>query len=146
MMAPALILTTFYLPGRFSDNTVKLGIAEHGREELVIEGRVTEEARALILAGTKRLAVAMRHLGAFAVPGSRSIAIPGTDAHHAGTLPMQEHGGDLTCTPDCELRPWRNLFVVDGSCLSDLPAKHCTLTIMANADRVGRYVVKRLVT
>jgi len=98
----------------------------------------------MILKGTKQLARAMRRLGAFTVPGSRSIPVPGTDAHLAATLPMKEHGGDLTCTPDCELRPWRNLFVVDGSCLPDLPAKHCTLTIMANADRVGRIVAKRL--
>jgi choline dehydrogenase-like flavoprotein len=144
IMAPALVLTTLYLPGRFSQNTVALTIAEGGREELVLEGRIPDETQTLILDGTKRLARAMRRLGAFAIPGSRLIPVPGTDAHLAGTLPMKEHGGDLTCTPDCELRPWHNLFVVDGSCLSSLPAKHCTFTIMANADRVGRIVAKRL--
>jgi choline dehydrogenase-like flavoprotein len=143
VMAPALVLATFFLPGRFSQNTVTLN-TEDGCKELVIEGRIPEDTNTLILQGTKRLAKAMRHLGAFAVPGSRSIPMSGTDAHLAGTLPMKEHGEDLTCTPDCELRPWRGLFIVDGSCLPDLPAKHCTFTIMANADRVGRVLVKRL--
>ena len=144
VMAPALVLATFYLPGRFSQNAVTLGTGEDGREELIIEGGTPKDTHTMILKGTKQLARAMRRLGAFTVPGSRSIPVPGTDAHLAATLPMKEHGGDLTCTPDCELRPWRNLFVVDGSCLPDLPAKHCTLTIMANADRVGRIVAKRL--
>jgi choline dehydrogenase-like flavoprotein len=144
VMAPALVLATFFLSGRFSENTVTLNIREDGRQELVIEGRISEDTNMLILEGTKKLARAMRHLGAFAVPGSRSIPVSGTDTHLAGTLPMKEHGEDLTCTPDCELRPWRGLFVVDGSCLPDLPAKHCTFTIMANADRVGRVLVKRL--
>ncbi len=143
VMAPALVLATFFLPGRFSQNTVTLN-TEDGCKELVIEGRIPEDTNTLILQGTKRLAKAMRHLGAFAVPGSRSIPVSGTDAHLAGTLPMKEHGEDLTCTPDCELRPWRGLFIVDGSCLPDLPAKHCTFTIMANADRVGRVLVKQL--
>jgi choline dehydrogenase-like flavoprotein len=55
---------------------------------------------------------------------------------------MVQEGGPLTCTPDCEVRPWRGVFVVDRSCLSSLPAKHCTFTIMANADRVGRIAAK----
>jgi choline dehydrogenase-like flavoprotein len=143
-IAPALVLSTFYLPGRFSQNTVALSIGEDAREGLIVEGRIPEETRTLILKGTKRLGKAMRRLGVFPVPGSLSILVPGTDAHLAGTLPMKQHGSDLTCTADCELRPWRNLFIVDGSCLPDLPAKHCTLTIMANADRVGRRLAKQL--
>jgi choline dehydrogenase-like flavoprotein len=144
VMAPALVLATYFLPARYSQNTVTLETSGDCREELVIEGRIPDDTRNLMLQGTKQLANALRRLGAFAIPGSRSIPLPGSDAHLAGTLPMKEHGDDLTCTPDCELRPWRNLFVVDGSCLPDLPAKHCTFTIMANADRVGRVVVNRL--
>ena len=33
------------------------------------------------------------------------------------------------------------VHAVDGAVLSDLPAKHCTLTIMANADRIARRLV-----
>jgi choline dehydrogenase-like flavoprotein len=36
------------------------------------------------------------------------------------------------------------LFVVDGAALPALPARHCTLTIMANADRIGRALAARL--
>lgn len=90
-----------------------------------------------------RLSRAMRGYGAFAIPRSLSILTPGADGHLAGTLPMVREGGPLTCTPEGALRPWKNVFVVDGSSLSDLPAKHCTFTIMANADRIGRIVARR---
>jgi hypothetical protein len=59
---------------------------------------------------------------------------------------MARNGAAQTCTPDCEVRPWRDVFVADGSCLSSLPAKHCTFAVMANADRVGRIVANRLAT
>ncbi len=38
VMAPALVLATFYLPGRFSQNAITLGTGEDSREELIIEG------------------------------------------------------------------------------------------------------------
>jgi choline dehydrogenase-like flavoprotein len=38
------------------------------------------------------------------------------------------------------------LYIADGAVLTDLPAKHCTLTIMANADRIARYLAARIVS
>jgi choline dehydrogenase-like flavoprotein len=40
-----------------------------------------------------------------------------------------------------ELNALPGVHVVDGSALSDLPARHCTLTIMANADRIARGII-----
>jgi choline dehydrogenase-like flavoprotein len=37
-----------------------------------------------------------------------------------------------------ELKGLEGLHVVDGAVLPSLPSKHATLTIMANADRIGR--------
>ena len=36
------------------------------------------------------------------------------------------------------------IYVVDGSVLSELPAKSHTFTIMANADRISKHIVNRL--
>ncbi len=38
----------------------------------------------------------------------------------------------------------KGLFVADGSVLNRLPAKSHTLTIMANAERIGRAVAARI--
>jgi choline dehydrogenase-like flavoprotein len=142
-MSPAVLLATCYLPGRFSQNHLSLELGGGG-EELHIEGEVPSHTHRLLRLATARLSREMRRCGAHAIPRSFSIPLPGADGHLAGTLPMAQEGAALTCTPDCEVRPWRDVFVVDGSCLPSLPAKHCTLTIMANADRVGRIVANRL--
>ena len=135
-LAPSLLLAICYLPGRFSANTLR--VADNGdQRQIIIEGAQTEEARDTLLAAGRRLAREMRHLGAFALPGSLRILQPGADAHYAGTLPM---GGDgpAACAPTGELKACPGLYVADGAVLSSLPAKHCTLTIMANADRIAR--------
>jgi choline dehydrogenase-like flavoprotein len=76
-------------------------------------------------------------LGAYAVPGSLTLAAPGADAHAAGTLPMGGAGPAGTDLAGA-VAGLPGVHVVDGAALSDLPARHCTLTIMANADRIAR--------
>jgi hypothetical protein len=38
------------------------------------------------------------------------------------------------------------MFLVDLSVFPTIPAKHASLTLMANADRVGRQIAQRWVT
>lgn len=142
-VSPAVLLATCYLPGRFSQNHLSLEVGSDG-DELHISGELPPGTRRLLRLAGARLSREMRRYGAYGIPRSFFIALPGADGHLAGTLPMAQEGAALTCTPDGELRPWRDIFVVDGSCLTSLPAKHCTFTIMANADRVGRIVASRL--
>jgi choline dehydrogenase-like flavoprotein len=51
---------------------------------------------------------------------------------------------DLTATPDCRLRGTKTVYLADGSVLPYLPAKALTLTLMANADRVGHLIASGL--
>ena len=110
------------------------------RWRVMIAGRLTAEATAALRDSSRRLGRALRRLGAWALPGSFSLTPPGADAHYAGTLPMGGEGitgssiiGELNAVP--------RVHVVDGAALSDLPARHCTLTIMANADRIARSLI-----
>jgi choline dehydrogenase-like flavoprotein len=143
-MSPAILLATCYLPGRYSSNLMSLEIGTDHRGELHISGELPLQTRLLLRRSARRLSQEMVRYGAIAIPRSFSMLLPGADGHLAGTLPMTREGTALTCSPDCELRLLQDVFVVDGSCLSDLPAKHCTFTIMANADRVGHIVAHRL--
>lgn len=140
-LAPALIISSLYLPGSFSRNTISAhrDDAEH---RLSIEGIENAEARMEFRKILTRLRRNMRRLGAIALPGSTSFLPAGADAHYAGTLPM---GGTapLATTPEGELKDRPNLFIVDGSVLPHLPATHLTLTIMANADRIGVAIARR---
>lgn len=141
-LAPALILATGYLPGRFSDNAIT--VEDDGRAgRIKISGRQSSEADRLLNNSFNKLAGFMRARGAWAVPGSRQLLIPGADAHPAATLPMG--GAGPAATDDRgELRGAPGVYIADGASLPVLSARHPTLTIMANADWVGRSLARRL--
>src|SRR5262249_58456572 len=79
-------------------------------------------------------------LGAVALPGT-ALATPGTAVHYAGALPMGSPAPQGTNRWG-ELNAASGVYVVDGAALPTLPSKYSTLTIMANADRVGRYIAQ----
>ena len=50
----------------------------------------------------------------------------------------------LTTEPSGRLRGTHGVFVADGAALAYLPAKGLTLTLMANANRIGHRVLEDL--
>ena len=54
--------------------------------------------------------------------------------------------GAASTSADGELTARDGLYVADGAALPNLPAKHPTLTIMANADRIGRAVAEAVLS
>jgi len=64
--------------------------------------------------------------------------------HYAGTLPFSAIDKPLTTEPVGRLRGTGAVYVADGAAFAYLPAKGLTGTLMANADRVGRFVVRSL--
>jgi hypothetical protein len=136
-LAPALVLATAYLPGRYSRNRITVG-----KGRVLIEGEQTAEAATALRGVLRRLS---RALGpaALPLPWATSLLEPGADAHYAGVLPM---GGEapFACSDLGELAGAPGLHVVDGAALSTLPATHPTLTIMANAARIGEAVARKM--
>ena len=66
----------------------------------------------------------------------------GASLHYAGTLPYADEDRPLTCTPEGRLRGTRSVYLADASPWRYLPAKGLTLTLMANARRVGEFVAE----
>jgi choline dehydrogenase-like flavoprotein len=137
VLAPALAVATVYFPGRYSANEVSLRRSADG-PRIQIRGGVADGFDNLVRTTRRRLAGIWRKLGAYALPGAL-LATPGTDAHLGGVFPMgvsEPHGtsrfGELNAAP--------GLHLVDGSVLPSIPSKFTTLTIMANADRIGRHL------
>jgi choline dehydrogenase-like flavoprotein len=140
-LAPALLLATCYRPGAQSRNTLTVSRVDDSTR-LSIRGERTAEATASLTADLSRLGRALRRAGALALPGSTAILEPGADAHYAGTLPMGG-GGPAATSADGALARAPGLYIADGAALPTLPATHPTLTIMANADRIGRALARR---
>lgn len=136
LLAPALLPATLYLPGSYSDNAVMVG--EDGR--VVIHGRRTPEAEARLRQDVALLKKRLSKLGVVGLPGSTALLEPGADVHYAGTLPMGAAGGT---TIEGELNDAPGVFIADGASLPRLPAVHLTLTVMANAARIGEGIAAR---
>jgi choline dehydrogenase-like flavoprotein len=134
-LAPALLVATTYFPGSLSANRVRW--RRDGDDIAIdIQGGTAPGFEALAADVRGRLGRIWRSLGAFMLPGG-AVAMPGTDAHLGGLFPMgaaQQEGtntlGELPHAP--------GLHLVDGSVLPAVASKPTTLTIMANADRIGR--------
>jgi choline dehydrogenase-like flavoprotein len=70
---------------------------------------------------------------------------PGSSIHYAGTFPIRPEGSDpLSCDREGRLRATQAVYLADGSVFPWLPAKGLTFNIMANADRVGVRLARRL--
>ncbi|MFQ5350523.1 MAG: GMC oxidoreductase, partial [Thermoanaerobaculia bacterium] len=143
-LQPALLLANCYLPAPQHDNTARLERIADGSSRLVVEGGVTApELRHRIARLERQLRRAFRKLGAVLVPGSFTLAETGSDLRPAGMLPMAENPMRGQLAANAELWGSPGLYVVDLAGFPALPAKHPTLTMMANADRVGRIIADR---
>jgi hypothetical protein len=129
-LSPGLLVAVTSFPGRFSRNRLSFD-----GQRLTVQGGFDIALDAAEQTARTALTRTWRTLGAHVLPGGRR-AMPGTDAHFAGTLPMGGAGANGTSVLG-EVVGQPGLHVVDGSVLPTLPAKHATLTIMANADRIA---------
>jgi choline dehydrogenase-like flavoprotein len=109
---------------------------------LEISYREDPATTAAQIAAEKSLLRGLRSLGC--QPLKRINPGNGSSIHYGGTLPMHSGERELTTTIDGRLRGTTSVFVADGSVLPTLPAKALTLTLMANAERVGSLVAREL--
>lgn len=137
---PCSIVGNLFLPGWLTEASLRLDAAGH----LVVTGGWRERVSALMDSARATLAWAFRKVGAILVPKSFTLGVPGGDIHYAVSLPMRTDPRRGETFPDGQLAGAPGIFVADGAVLSALPAKSHTLTIMANADRIGRCLARAL--
>ena len=78
------------------------------------------------------------------IPLKRIDPGPGSSLHYAGTMPMARQPGPWQLDTAGNLFGCQHVTVADGSGLPHLPAKGLTLTLMANASRIGTLLAERL--
>jgi choline dehydrogenase-like flavoprotein len=79
-------------------------------------------------------------LGCIAPSRTVHVRPMGAGVHYAGTLPMSDEAGALTCSRHGAHYEIQNLYFVDGTTFPALPAKNITFTLMANATRIAEEV------
>jgi choline dehydrogenase-like flavoprotein len=130
-LAGSVLVATVYFSGAYSQNHVTLDAGG-----LRIEGGATPAFESRFEDVLKRLRGEFRAIGALPLPGAERAPM-GLDNHYAGTCPMGGEGA-LATGAQGQLLAMPEVHVVDGAALPELPAKHLTFTIMANADRIAR--------
>lgn len=112
------------------------------RDRLDVVYRPTPESVSARRSDERRLAGCLRTLGCLPL---KTVQTPeGSSIHYAGQFPASDHDRPLTTTSEGLLRPTRLVHIADGAAFRYLPAKGLTLTLMANADRVGERVARSL--
>ena len=128
------VVGNLFLPGHLSKNYASLD--QNGA--LQIKGGFCEETAAILRTTRYRLRKAYAQIGAYMLPMSFTAAQAGADIHYAGTLPMRATPGPGETGTNGELFGMNGIHVIDGAALPILPEKSHTLTIMANAARIGK--------
>lgn len=130
------IVGNLFLPGQLTNASVQLD--KQGR--LVVSGIYSDKVDPLMKEAKKSLRKSFLRMGAILMPSSFTVGVPGSDVHYAGTLPMSASPKPGETTKYGELFGADGLYIVDGANLPVLSEQSHTLTIMANADRIGRYL------
>jgi len=68
----------------------------------------------------------------------------GSTAHYAGGAPIDNKTSPLSTNSDCCLNQDNNIYIADSATWRALPAKPPALTIMANANRVAKILLRKI--
>jgi choline dehydrogenase-like flavoprotein len=135
--APAMGLMMLFYPGPEKGDSY-LRLRESG--ELEIEFAETPANPAV----ERRLIRLLRRLGYWTHPALIQRPGGGQGLHFAATLPMRDQPREYQTDSQGLLFGTSRVHIVDGACMSRLPAKNLTFTIMANALRIGRQMAREL--
>ncbi len=134
------VVGNLFLPGHLSTATLSL----NADASLRIEGGYQNEVSRLMSFAEQRLRKVFWKMGALLLPKSFTVGRPGSDIHYASSLPMRAYPVLGETNAFGEIFGLDGVHITDGASLSSLTEKSHTLTIMANADRIGRRLVMEL--
>lgn len=123
---------------RRASNGLSLEPGEGGEpSRLLIEYQTTDHQRRSMSAAIRRARSALWTLNCVVPPGMSHVRPIGASVHYSGPLPMSESPTAWTTSKHGQSHDFENLFFIDGTTFPFLPAKNLTLTLMANAARIG---------
>jgi len=108
-----------------------------GRDVLHLKGHPNPEAKAVIRRVLAKVSKASRYLGGRPLSFKTEITAPGKSYHAGASFPMASKPEGLQS--DILGRPvgMTRTHLIDASCFTNIPATNVTLSVMANAHRIG---------
>jgi choline dehydrogenase-like flavoprotein len=134
------VVGNVFLPPEFGPAYVKLN---KNRELLVSSTPKIDISKTMTKIETQ-LRNTYFKIGGILLPGSFTIGHRGGDIHYSGTMSMRKNPQKGETDKNGEVKGLKNIHVVDGASLPFISEKPHTLTIMANADRIGKIITNIL--
>jgi len=108
-----------------------------GLPSLDLSGEPNPRTRAALAAVQRRLWAERSSMKAIPVPRMLRVGPPGRGFHTGGTFPMRANPGPLEVDVLGRPHGFTRVHLVDASVFPSLPATTITLSVMANAHRIG---------
>lgn len=140
IIAPYLVIIDVRFPTFESNKSFcRLRCGKHNTDVLEISSYKTNKE---IEKSKKKLKIISKQIQSFGLLPLKKITSDVT-SHYAGGVPFQTKPGKLSVDQDGKLHQAKRIYIADSSTWKTLPAKPPTLTIMTNAARVGKNVLKK---
>jgi len=108
-----------------------------GKETLLLQAEANSVAKTVVRCVVRKLLGQARKLGAVPLPMLLQMGKPGRSFHAGGSFPMHSNPGAFETDTSGRPAGWRRVHAVDATVLPSIPATTITLTLMANAHRIG---------
>jgi choline dehydrogenase-like flavoprotein len=108
-----------------------------GRERFEVRAEVNPAAAVMARAVIRKLLRHSRRIGAVPLPIMLKVAEPGRSFHSGGSFPMSAEPRGFQTDRLGRLPGWNRLHAVDATIFPSIPATTITLSVMANAHRIG---------
>ena len=108
-----------------------------GKDTLLLQAEANPVAKTVVRRVVRKLLGQARRLGALPLPILLQIGKPGRSFHAGGSFPMRSSAGAFETDTSGRPAGWRRVHAVDATVLPSIPATTITLTVMANAHRIG---------
>jgi choline dehydrogenase-like flavoprotein len=132
-LAPAAGLAMIFFPGHLSPNNyIKL----NQDNSLTISYRDEKKDQKIV----RTLMTSFRKMGYLCLESLNQYPKIGNSLHYAGIFPMQKNPSHYQTDKNGKLHGTQRIYITDGACFTELPAKNLTFTIMANALRISRVI------
>jgi len=116
-----------------------------GSDELVIEGHKNPDSKQIYTKARKVLQKSSRLTGLYPAPFYRGEKLPGGGNHIGGSFPMRKSPIHLQTDPNGRLYGFNNIYIADSSIFPSITATTITLSVVANAHRIGKFVHRNFV-
>lgn len=133
-----IVISSLFFNSKYTDTYLDINPF---KSRLYISGGFTRDFSRKLSKETKKIKRAFRKLGALPLPQKAKMGMPGSDAHYAGTVPLQKCNNGFYTNENFQLNGTHGIYIADSSLFVNLPEKHPTFTIMA----LARMVAKRIV-